>query len=294
MQDVHESLDRRHLELLIAIRHTGQLGWAARTLSLSPSAASRRLHEAERRLGISLAVADGRTLRLTPSALHIAEVAEVTQTSLRSAEGTARWMASAARPTVRLALDFYDTSPWFETLLGTDGTTDVDFVRVGYDATSDAVIRRRADLGVVVRPGSIEEPGRRLLSHDELAAVVRSDHPAARRGELVPGDLRDATYLTAGDRPQDGFEHHGFFEPAGVRPLRHRKAESLAMILRLIQSFGGITVQPRLSVRDAPLDDLVVVPLHATHIAVQWSFVHRRDAGDDVEEVIDAIGRLVR
>ncbi len=293
MQGTHESLDRRHLELLIAIRHTGQLGFAAQTLSLSPSAASRRLHEAERRLGIDLTVAEGRTLRLTPAALHLTDVAEVAQTSLRSAEETARWMASAARPTVRLALDFYDTAPWFETLLGTDGTTDVDFVRVGYDESHDAIERRRADLGVVVGPTSTDEPGPDHLCSDELAAVVRCDHRAAARGELEPGDLRRATCLTAGNRPQDGFEHHRFFEPAGIRPDRLRKVESLAMILRLIRSFGGISVQPRLAVRDAPLDDLVVVPLQATAIAVRWRFVRRRDAGDDVDEVVAAIRRLV-
>ena len=120
MRIVHDSLDNRHTDLLVALRHTGHLGQAAALLSISPSAASHRLKEAERRLGVGLTVAAGRSLRLTPAALHLAEVAEGARSSLRAAEETARWMASSASPTVRLALDFYDTAPWFGQLLGSD------------------------------------------------------------------------------------------------------------------------------------------------------------------------------
>lgn len=291
---MHESLDRRHLELLVAIRHEGQLGRAADALSLSQSAASHRLKEAERRIGVTLTEMDGRSLRLTPAAVHLAQVGEQVQQSVRLAEETARWMDAAQRLATRIALDFYDTAPWFEELMGDpELPTDVDFVRVAYGSTEDAVMRRRADLGVVVIGAEQSDRARPLLVEDELVAVVRSDHPAAARGVLEPADLVGGTYATAGDRPELGFEHHEFFEPAGVTPDRVRKVESLAMVLRLMRRFGGITVQPRVALRSAWLDDLAVVPLGGVEIPVRWELILRSPATEAEAGMAEAIRRIV-
>lgn len=292
MQTVHESLERQHIDLLVALRHSGKLASAAAVLHISASAASRRLQEAERRLGVELTVAEGRSIRLTSAGLHLAEVGEIAQSSLRSAEETARWMNSADRPAVRIALDFYDTAPWFEQLIGLpDLSSDVDFVRVGHDQTVDSVERLVTDLGVVVVAADM--PHGDVLSVDQLVGVVTETHPAASRGELIPSDIVGATYVTAGDRPAHGFEHHEFFEPAGVRPHRLRKVESLAMALRLIRSFGGITVQPTLALRTPPLDGLMVVPLAGRPIPVRWELVLRANPDEDEVAMADAIRRLV-
>lgn len=297
MQTVHESLDRRHIELLVALKQTGHLSNAASMLHLSASAASHRLREAERRLGIQLTVAAGRSIEMTQAALHLAEIGEASQRAMRSAEETARWMASANRPAVRIALDFYDTAPWFERLVGQPGLPcALDFVRVGYDDVDAAVARGRADLGVVVQPAGAATNKRRdmMLCSDELVGCIRNDHPAAQRGALWPSDIETTTYTTAGDRPAHGFEHHEFFEPSGVRPRHLRKVESLAMALRLIRSFGGFTVQPALALREAPLDGLTIVPLHETNIAMQWLVVLRHaQATDDEREIASAIHTLV-
>lgn len=292
MQSVHESLERHHIDLLVALRHSGKLAGAADMLHISASAASRRLQEAERRLGVELAIAEGRSIRLTSAALHLAEVGEIAQSSLRSAEETARWMNSADRPAVRIALDFYDTAPWFEQLVGlADLPSDVDFLRVGHDQTTDSVERRVTDLGVIAVAANA--PHGNVLSADHLVGVVSATHPAALRGELLPSDIVDATYVTAGDRPIHGFEHHEFFEPAGVRPHRLRKVESLAMALRLIRSFGGITVQPTLALRTPPLAGLVAVPLAGSPISIRWELVLRPNPDDDELAMAGAIRQLV-
>ena len=296
MQNVHMSLERHHIDLLVALHTHGQLGNAAAALNLSPSAASHRLKEAERRLGIALTVARGRTVALTPAAVHLAEVGEASQRANRSAENTARWIATASRSAVRIAFDFYDTAPWFEQLIALPGLpTDVDFVRVGYDDVGHAIEQQRADLGVVAAaPTEFAPHGQAfdVLCEDELVGVVHNDHPAAERGELVADDISRSWYLTAGDRPSRGFEHHGFFEPAGVQPHRLRKVESLAMILRLLRAFGGVTVQPLIAVQAAPLHDLCIVPLRGVTIPIVWHLVMRDDV-DDVVQMANAIRELV-
>ena len=301
MNSVHDSLERHHVDLLIQLAQTGHLGRAAAALNVSPSAASHRLREAERRLGVSLTTAAGRSLRLTPAAMHLAEVGENAHRALRAAEESARWMAAASRQAVRIAIDFYDTAPWFERL--PDQPTlpcDIDFVRVGYGDVIDAVTQQRADLGLHPHQqldGSIDPKSAALqterLSTDTLVGIVRAGHPAAVRGLLEPTDITTATYATAGDRPARGFEHHEFFEPAGVRPLRLQKVESLAMILRLIRRHGGITVQPALSLATAHLDGLAVVPLADTTITVDWTVVARNDASSDVHAIIGSIRELL-
>lgn len=296
MQAVHESLDRHHIELLVRLHETGHLRHAAEALHLSPSAASHRLKEAERRLGVALAVPHGRSIRLTDAARHLAEVGAATQQSLRSAEETARWMSSADRPAVRIALDFYDTAPWFEQLIGSPRLPcDVDFIRIGYGEVRAAVVSRRADLGVVVEPiaDSSVDDATDHPRRDELVAVVREDHQAVSSGTLSPEDVSDSTYLTAGDRPSHGFEHYEFFEPAGVRPRRLRKVESLAMILRLISNFGGITVQPARAVAAAQLDGLAVLPLAGRQIGVAWSTFLRPDASENEQEMAAIIDALI-
>ena len=171
MQPVHESLERQHVDLLVALRHSGKLATAAELVHISASAASHRLKEAERRLGVALTTTEGRSIRLTAAGLHLAEVGEIARRNLRSAEETARWMNSADRPAVRIALDFYDTAPWFEQLIGLhDLPTDVDFLRVGHEQTVESVTRRVTDLGIVVLAAKIPEGN--VLSADPLVGVV--------------------------------------------------------------------------------------------------------------------------
>ena len=74
MQPLHESLERQHIDLLVALRHSGKLATAAQLVHISASAASHRLKEAERRLGVALTATDGRSIRLTPAGLHLAEI----------------------------------------------------------------------------------------------------------------------------------------------------------------------------------------------------------------------------
>ncbi|MEM1334242.1 MAG: LysR family transcriptional regulator [Actinomycetota bacterium] len=300
---MHESLDRSHVELLIELTATEHLGRAAGRLAISASAASHRLAEAERRLGIELTTSVGRGLRPTPACRHLAEVGDAAHRSLRAAEDTARWMASTEQRAVRLAIDFFDTAPWFERLPdAAELPVPVDFVRVGYGEVVDAAALRRVDLGIVPEPcrPDTDEPtvvagdlDADTLTSDLLMAVVRADHAAASRGLLLPGDVADDTYYTAGERPSPGFEHHEFFEPAGIRPGRLQKVESTAMILRLLRRHGGVTIQPALAVRDAPLRDLAVIPLAGVELAVRWRLHRSATAPPATDELVDTISGLV-
>ncbi len=297
MNDVHQSLDRHHFQLLVALRDTGRLRRAAEILHISPSAASHRLKEAERRLGVTLAVPSGRSLQLTASGSHLADVAAATETALQSSENVARWIGSDSVPTVRLAMGFHDSAPWFAQVGGrSDDEIRVDVVRVGYGLGPDAVERRSADLTIeLVAMGAAADI---VVARDRLMAAVPTDHPAAGRGRLLPDDVVDADYLTAGDGPELGFEHSEFMVPAGVTPGRILRVESVSLILSLVAAGRGLTIQPELCLpgparqrwrSTSPSARVSVVPLDGGDIPVRWQAVIRPDADPATRTVLEMI-----
>lgn len=296
LSDASSALDRSHLQLLLALRDTGRLSRAAEALSISPSAASHRLREAERRLGIVLARPDGRSIQLTPSGEHLADVAAVSEAALRSGEMTARWLAGGRSTSVRIAMDFYDSAPWFTAFGATRPRgIGVDLVRVAYDRAIEAVSGRRAD--VAMGPVGVDhlpvlDPGgsvRRIdCFDDELVAIVGPGHAAIERGAFIPDDVVDARYLTAGLAPTSGFEHSEFFSPAGVMPGELFQIESVALICRLVAEGRGLTIQPRRAVQHGLPAGAVLVPLADREVRIRWLAAVR--AGDETAlDLVEAI-----
>lgn len=281
------SLDRHHFQLLLAFAETGNLGRAAERLSISPSAASHRLKEAERRLGVKLAEPSGRSLRLTRAGARLAAAAAVSEDALRAGEETSRWLGSTGRPTVRVGLDFFDRAPWFYRHGGFgDFPFRVDIVRVAYGTSADAVARRVVDVGVAVVPG--HAPEGEVMARDELGAAVPNDHPAAERGALLPEEVAATPYMTAGEKPEPGFEFHEFMEPAGMYPSEMVMIESVSTILQLVAAGRGLTIQPRMAL-EPTFSGTAVVPLAAVTIPVRWEALTRPERSPHTEMLLEAI-----
>lgn len=296
MSDFHESLERSHLQLLLALRDAATLAQAAEQLMVSPSAASHRLREAERRIGVRLVEPDGRTIALTAAGRQLAAAAALTEPSLRSAEAAARWLATGGLPTVRLALGFYDCAPWFRRF-GADESMGfrVDVVRVRYGEDRAGVERRSADVAIELRAVITGEPlsaGELLIADDELVAIVSSDHPAIRRGSVTPGDIEGSTYLTAGRSPSTGFEHSEFIAPNRAYPRTITQVESVSLILDLVGAGRGVSIQPRLAIAEAAgARSLPILPLQDTTIGVQWVAVTSRNS--DRAEAADRLAAAI-
>ena len=103
-------LDRQHLELLRALTEHRTLRAAATSINLSPSAASRRLHDAERRVGVALTRTDGRALELTSAGRYLAEVARDADRLLTEAEVAARVLMELGVPRRVIHMEARSTS----------------------------------------------------------------------------------------------------------------------------------------------------------------------------------------
>ncbi len=297
MNQVHESLERSHIRLLLALRDTGTLARAADRESISASAASHRLREAERRMGIALTAPEGRGLVLTPAGRHLVEVAAIAEANLRSAENAARWMASGSLPIVRLAIGFYDCAPWYLDFGGDESLGfRVDLVRVRFEAEALAVERRVADVAVELRSRlyPLVRPGEHTMdiTDDVLVGVVSPDHEAARRGVLMPDDVRDCVYLTAGRSPWTGFEHTEFMVANDAFPSSIVQVESVSVIVDLVAAGRGLTILPSRVAEMTAGRGVVVVPLDNTTIPVRWTAILPTDP-ERIEQATQLADALV-
>ncbi|MEM8706407.1 MAG: LysR family transcriptional regulator [Actinomycetota bacterium] len=272
-------LDRNHLELLRALTEHPTLRAAATSINLSPSAASRRLHDAERRVGVALTRADGRSLELTDAGRYLADAARDADRLLAEAEVAARWLDRGTIDPVRIGLGFHDTIAW---AIEADAATEVlrTTERGWPGAISDGSLDLVVDVGDVA-------PGlpRTALADDRLVAVLAPTDPRAGSGRPIDGpDLAEPTYFASSVEPRRGFEFEELFRPSGSSPGDIVRVESAAYALDLVAAGRGVTIQPSLTV--ARRHDLAVVEL-ARPIGVTWWAHHGIDPDGATTEVID-------
>ncbi|MEM9517739.1 MAG: LysR family transcriptional regulator [Actinomycetota bacterium] len=256
------ALDRTHLELLGALTEHPTLRAAAQSINLSPSAASRRLDDAERRVGVALTETIGRTLTLTAAGRYLADAARDADRRLADAELAARWLDRGETRPVRIGLGFHDAIPW---ALSTG--QPIEIVRTTESGWPAALAAGTIDL--VVDVGDAPATGPRLeLATDRLVAVVPAGHPLATNGHGIDGpDLAPLPYFASAVEPRPGFEFEQLFRPSGSSPRNIVRVESAAITHDLVAAGRGVTVQPALAV--PPRTDLAIVGL-ARSIEVRW------------------------
>lgn len=288
------SLDRHHLQLIRAVDQFGHLGDAARSLNISPSAASHRLVEAERRVGFPLTERVGRGIRLSEAGRHLAEVADVVERELDNAEVRARWIAAGDRERVRTVIGFYDIDEWYlQTFTTDDSTPRIELLRADDLRLLDTVRAGDADIAISAWPSPPIGFHNEVLLHDVLAAAVPSDSDLASRAELHAHDFIGWTYLTSIHQPRPGFEFYEYFVVADVVPTSLVPIASLDTILRLVARGDGVTIQPSaaLAWEQVP-DGVTMVPLAGEPISVRWMATRRLGPPDDeVARMIERIGR---
>ena len=276
------SLDRSHLQLLVALLEHGRLADAARSLHLSASAASHRLAEAERRLGITLTEHHGRTLRLTEAGRHLATVGRDVEFDLDRAELIARYMGGPEPLRVRVAVGFHDTVDWYtSTFEPPPEGARLELLRLVDDQLVQAVRSNTADLAVAPWPKPPSGLRNVTLWDDELVAVVAANSELADTNRIAPADLAGHTFLTSSYQPRGGFEFHDFFLPSGEVPHNVVLVQSLETLLRLIGEGHGYSIQPAAAVTwNRPTPELAIVPLAGRSIRVRWTALHRLDADE--------------
>lgn len=273
-------LDSGHLELLSALTRHDTLAAASAAIHLSPSAASRRLQEAERRLGFQLATVDGRSMRLTAAGRIVAEAAAATDRQLSEAELAARWLGSGIERPLRIGVGFFDSIAWALADLGMQTFT---ITRIELHPTDRPLTNNEVDIVLDARQ-RCPDSNAVTVAEDQLALVVAATHPLAGKATARAADIAPFHYLGSALDPQPGFEFDAFFRPANTSPANITTVESLACILDLVATGGAVTIQPRRAVPERR-DDLCVIPLDR-HIPISWVAIAGPSPSDAAAEFL--------
>ncbi len=170
---------------------------AADSLGIPQSSMSRRIHALEKTLGIRLLTQEGRTVRLTPAALQLAEQ---TRRPLRELEAIVETIAGEAdheHGTIRfgfpltmgagvvpsLVTEFHRRAPGIRLQIkqahGSELAADLK------SGTLDVAV-------VIPPPGDVDHV---VIGSQQIRAVLPASHPLATRRRLRLDELHDATFI---------------------------------------------------------------------------------------------------
>lgn len=268
-------LERAHWELLAALQRHKTLSAAAEAVYITQAAASQRMKEAERRLGIQLVDRRGKALRLNPSGKRLAEMGERMEQQLQHAESDAIWLGQRTRARWRLVQDHHDSPALFllfHQLCESTLSYDAELVRSGQHAPLQMINSGDGDCAFL--PQSTGATGLTAfpLITDYLVAAVPADSPLATKSSLKPEDFSAYDYLTYALNPEAGGEYERFFRFSGERPRKLVKIESTHNILTMISQGLGLSILPWLTCQLASNSlNFKIVPLAVDPIEFQWS-----------------------
>ncbi|WP_280570498.1 LysR family transcriptional regulator [Chromohalobacter sp. 296-RDG] len=269
-------LEQTHWTLLSALKDHGSITLAAAALNITQSAASQRLGEAERRLGVQLAIKRGRTLVLTEAGGTIANAARTATPLLQTAESNAIWQGKRNANRVRVAWSHFNPPGLASFLLRISRTIsldmDLEFIRIPSDRSTTPLNSDIADL--MLGPGPVDGPNinSEVIFHDRLVAVVGGSSPLAEHRKVSPENFRNLNFLTYGLRPEPGWEYDQFFDRGKRFPTKLSRVESTELICHMLSDGEGISILPSCCVTlSSRAQDLVMLELESTSIAFDWS-----------------------
>ncbi|MBI4910191.1 MAG: LysR family transcriptional regulator [Acidobacteria bacterium] len=249
-------MDVRLLEIFLAVLEHSSVAKAAGALHLSPGAVSQRLQGLAFELGVTLFVREGRSIRPTPQANHLAVKARAIVEQLRALE--LEYMddpsldtrpfhfASGATAVIhRLGKPLREVRKKFP-------RSDI---RVTVAATEEIVtglVERRFDLGLLSLPVSNEHLEIMPLFDEELLGLwpARSGKQRTRIVTVEPDVLARVPFLLYPVRSNMRLIIDAFFREIGLSPNVIMEADDTEAIKRLVEAGFGHSILPEHALRD--------------------------------------------
>ena len=248
-------LDIRHLRVLAAIAEEGGVTKASGRLYLTQSALSRRLKDAEEKLGTPLFLRVRKRMVLTPAGETLLSSARRVLDELRRAEEDVRRAGNGEGGVIRLSTQCYTCYHWLPAALG---QLKLRFprveVRISVEDTRDparGVLDGRLDLALVSLPPNDSRLRLEPLFEDEMVIVLPRKHRLARARFLEPGELDGETVLVYPPR-EESFLINELMAPAGARPGNVLEVPLTEAILELVQAGTGISLLAKWAVASYP------------------------------------------
>ena len=259
-------IDVIHLRILQALDQQGTLTEAASRLCLTQSALSHQMRHLERRLGTPLWEKAGRRLRLTKAGQELLQTARRVLPLLEQTERRLRAYAEGRWAALRIGVECYPCSEWLNSIVGSYLSAmpevELDIVNQFSFSGEQGLVDREIDLLITPDRGALPQLVYDGLFDYELVLLVAESHPLEGVGSVAPSQLADQTLISLPVVSERLDILSQFLWPAGVRPLQHKRIESIEIMLQLVACQRGVCALPRwLAQRYGERLPLVALPL---------------------------------
>ncbi|WP_348675610.1 LysR family transcriptional regulator [uncultured Abyssibacter sp.] len=242
-------LELNHLRIIDALDRQGTLTRAAQALHLTQSALSHQIRQLESRSGAQVWRREGRRLVFTATGRELLRTARRVLPLVEDAEHALRLDAEGMRGMVRIGVECY---PCYEWLTGTISRLLEQMPDVEMDIVSglrfsgiEALLTQQIDLLITPDPYAHRALHYEPLFDYELVLLVAASHRLADRGHVQAEDLGGETLLTFPVDTDRLDIYTQFLWPAGVRPRRHKRIESVDIMVQMAVHGRGLCVLPR-------------------------------------------------
>jgi DNA-binding transcriptional LysR family regulator len=242
-------VDLHHLKVFQAAARTSSFTAAGRELSLSQSTVSLHIKQLEEEFGCLLFLRSRKRVLLSDAGRILLQYVDRTFAELKNAELAVREFSTSQRGTIRLGVgastliyllpsvlaEYRRRYPQIEVLV-TTGITEV---------LLQSLLDHTIDLAVVMSPSAALSSVETMpLMDEELAIVLATHHPLAKKAMLAPRDLDDLIFISHLRGTAMQTVQQQYFDTMGVQPRIAMEMENMEAIKSLVRAGMGAALLP--------------------------------------------------
>jgi LysR family transcriptional regulator, regulator for metE and metH len=275
----------RHLQMIQMIAQTGNVSDAATMLTITQSALSHRIREAERLLSTPLFIRRNKKLVPTTAGERLLHSANVILSEMEKAEFDIAKYSAGIEETVRLGIDHRVGSDWLPTLFQhfTEQVPAAECELVTELSPDPLYCLRNGKIDVCIISGSKPQAAFKshLLFKDELVAVFLPEHPFFLKDKIAVTDFHDQIYITDTTTPEYHREYEQVFSPNNSFPARVIRVGRSDMIIEFIKSGKGISILPKWTLETYLKDSNLEYKSIGDGFYIDWFIFMRKDEEEE-------------
>jgi LysR family transcriptional regulator, hydrogen peroxide-inducible genes activator len=245
----------RDLEYLVTVAKLRHFGKAAEECHVSQSALSLQVQKLEREIGVQLLERTNRSVVVTEIGKEVVRRAQELLQGKRELVDAARLPDGKLPETVRIGA-IPTIAPYLFSGLQTafrkhyPSTTPL-FDEAVTEQLIAAVINGELEAGIVATPVDDTLLDELELFEEPFRLAVPSRHPLVRKGQVAPQDLGKDQLLLLKDTHCLREQVIGFCSAHRVAGKLQSAASSIATLLALVRSQGGVTLVPEMAIESS-------------------------------------------
>ncbi len=242
------NIQRKHLDLVLALRENETLAAVAKQLHITPSALSHQLGELEKRIGLAVVNRKAKPLRLTPAGQRLFDSARDIAPRFARLEQDLNRIVKGDGGRLSIAIECHSCYLW---LLPTLDQFRRQWPAVELDITAGfnfdglkGLMEGDLDFVITADPEPLNGITYIPLFQYEAMLILPQGHKLLAHEFLEPNMLKDQTLIIypVPHRKLDIFRM--FLNPADVEPAHIRTCELTVMMVALVASGRGLCTLP--------------------------------------------------